>query len=100
MISVGIRGALTQGMSNEQYEGALITVEIHRGTVDPGGIGSDEEYQDCKEYVLTYVREQFPGATVRAVGNGGRTSGLDRSGRSIEHAVKIVVANAFEEWCR
>jgi hypothetical protein len=81
-----------------EYTGADITIEIHRGTIDPEGIGTDEEAAQCEEYVLDYVRNAFPGATVRALGNGGRTAGV-HDGRDITSEVRDAVQAGFDAWC-
>ncbi len=93
----GIPRATIQAMQTS----ASITVEIHRGTIDPAGEfeWSAGYVEACQDYVLESVREAFPGADVRAVGNGGRTSGTDAEGRDITSDVRTAVALAFDEWC-
>lgn len=75
-----------------------ITVELDRDSIDPQGIGSDEDLASCREYVLDAVKTAFPGADVREVRSGGRTSGLDGE-RDISRDVKEVVNQAFDAWC-
>lgn len=82
-----------------EYYGASITVELHRGTIDPQGIGSDEELESCREYILDAVREAFPGADVRAVGNGGRTGASHADGREFTREVREVERAAWDAWC-
>lgn len=79
-----------------EYDGADITVEIGRHTVDPAGIASDDEARACEESILEAVREVFPGATVRAVGIGGRTGGVTRDGADITDDVRFAVNEAFD----
>ena len=83
---------------DEEFAGALITVEISRDAIDPAGEGSDELYESCGEYILDAVRTAFPGADVRAVGNGSRTSGVHSDGRDITRDVRGVVNAAFDAW--
>ena len=78
------------------YTGADLTVEVHRGTIDPQGLGSDDEVAACEEHILDAVRAAFPGATVRAVGNGGRTSATMRDGTDFTAEVETVVTQAFD----
>jgi len=78
---------------------ATITVEISRNTIDPEGLASDAEYAAAGEHILDAVRTAFPGADVRAVGNGGRTSGVDADGRDLTRDVRATVNAAFDEWC-
>ena len=80
------------------HAGASITVEVHRGTIDPQGLGSDEECDACEEYILDAVRTAFPGAEVRAVGNGGRTGGVTRDGEDFTAEVRTVVTRAFDDY--
>lgn len=82
------------------YAGADITARVGRDTIDPQGLGSDEECSACEEHILDAVRAAFPGATVRAVGNGGRTSGTTRDGVNLDAEVRAVVTAAFDsfEW--
>jgi hypothetical protein len=78
------------------YAGASITVHVGRDTIDPQGLGSDEECAACEEYILDAVRTAFPGADVRAVGNGGRTSATMRDGTDFTAEVETVVTQAFD----
>lgn len=78
---------------------AFITVEIHRGTIDPQGIGSDAECEACAEYVLDAVRTEFPDADVTQVGRGGRTSGRTADGLDLTADVRACVNAAFDAWC-
>ena len=78
------------------HAGADITVEVHRGTIDPQGLGSDDEVAACEEHILDAVRAAFPGAEVRAVGNGGRTSAAMRDGEDFTDEVRAVVTQAFD----
>lgn len=80
------------------YAGTSITVHVGRDTIDPQGLGSDEEVAACEEHILDAVRAAFPGAEVRAVGNGGRTSGMTRDGVSLDDEVKAVVTRAFDDY--
>lgn len=80
------------------YAGADISVHVGRDTIDPQGLGSDEECAACEEYILDAVRTAFPGATVRAVSRGGRTSGMTRDGVSLDDKVKAVVTRAFDDF--
>ena len=80
------------------YTGASITVRVGRDTIDPEGLGSDEECAACEEHILDAVRSAFPGADVRAVGNGGRTSGTTRTGEDLTDEVKAVVTAAFDSF--
>jgi hypothetical protein len=80
------------------HAGASITVHVGRDTIDPQGLGSDEECAACEEYILDAVRTAFPGATVRAVGNGGRTGGATRTGEDFTDEVKAVVTRAFDDY--
>jgi hypothetical protein len=73
-----------------------ITVRIGRDTIDPEGTGTDEECAAYESNVLDAVREAFPGADVRAVGQGGRTSGVDAEGHDITAAVREVVREASD----
>lgn len=78
------------------YAGAEITVHVGRDTIDPQGLSSDEECDACEEHILDAVREAFPGATVRAVSRGGRTSGTTRDGVNLDAEVRAVVTQAFD----
>jgi hypothetical protein len=80
------------------YAGASITVHVGRDTIDPQGLGSDEECAACEEYILDAVRAAFPGADVREVGNGGRTSGTTRDGVNLDAEVRAVVTAAFDSF--
>ena len=82
------------------YAGADITVHVGRDTIDPQGLGSDEECAACEEHILDAVRAAFPGATVRPVNRGGRTSGTTRDGVNLDAEVRAVVTQAFDsfEW--
>ncbi len=80
------------------HAGASITVHVGRDTIDPQGLGSDEECATCEEHILDAVREAFPGATVRAVGNGGRTSATMRDSTDFTDEVKAVVTRAFDDY--
>lgn len=80
------------------YAGANITVRVGRDTIDPQGLGSDEECAACEEHILDAVRAAFPGATVREVGRGGRTSGTTREGVSLDDEVRTVVTRAFDDF--
>ena len=51
------------------YSTALICVRVGRDTIDPQGLGSDEDVEAAKEFILDAVREEFPGADVRSVGD-------------------------------
>ena len=66
--------------------------------IDPQGLGSDEEREACEEHILDAVRAAFPGATVREVGRGGRTSGATRDGVSLDDEVRAVVTRAFDDY--
>ncbi len=76
---------------------ASITVEVGRHTIDPQGLASDEENEHVEECIMDAVRAAFPGADVRAVGLGGRTSGTDANGEDITPEVVRVVNEAFNE---
>jgi hypothetical protein len=78
------------------HAGADITVEIGRDTIDPQGLASDDEVDACEEHILDAVRAAFPGATVRAVGNGGRTSATMRDGEDFTAEVRAVVTQTFD----
>ena len=78
------------------YAGASITVEVGRDTIDPQGLGSDEDAEACAEHILDAVREAFPGAEVVAVGNGGRTSATMPDGEDFTREVREVVTQAFD----
>lgn len=78
---------------------ASITVRVGRDTIDPQGIGSDEDVASCTEYVLDAVRAEWPDAEVDAVGNGGRTSAVDDDGHDFTADVKRAVNAAFDAWC-
>jgi len=82
------------------YAGAEILVEVGRHTIDPQGLGSDDEVAACEEHILDAVRAAFPGATVRPVNRGGRTSGTTRDGVNLDDEVRAVVTQAFDgfEW--
>lgn len=80
------------------YAGADISVEISRDTIDPQGLGSDEECEACGEHILDAVRTAFPGAEVRAVSRGGRTSGVAAGGEDITSEVRAVVNAAFDSF--
>lgn len=80
------------------YAGAEILVRVGRDTIDPQGLGSDEECAACEEYILDAVRDAFPGATVRPVNRGGRTSGTTREGVSLDDEVRTVVTRAFDDY--
>jgi hypothetical protein len=69
---------------------------LFRSTIDPQGLGSDDEVAACEEYILDAVRTAFPGADVRAVGNGGRTGGATRTGEDFTDEVRAVVTQAFD----
>lgn len=100
MVSSGANGAPHGGCwsywrAPEAYAGASITVEVGRHTIDPQGLGTDEECERCEAHILDAVREAFPGADVRAVGVGGRTSGVTASDEDITDEVRHVVNDAF-----
>jgi hypothetical protein len=76
-----------------------ITVNISRDSIDPQGIGSDEDYESAVERIMDDVREAFPDADIRSVGNGGSTSGVTDDGRDITDEVKQIVNDAFDSWC-
>lgn len=78
------------------YVGAEICVSTDG--IDPQGVGSDEEREACAEHILDAVRAAFPGATVREVGRGGRTSGTTREGVSLDDEVRTVVTRAFDDF--
>lgn len=80
------------------YAGASITVHVGRDTIDPQGLGSDEEVAACEEHILAEVRAAFPGAEVRAVRSGGRTSGTTRDGVNLDAEVRTVVTAAFDSF--
>jgi hypothetical protein len=91
----------TESLSDSTlYTGASITVHVGRDTIDPQGLGSDDEVDACEEHILDAVRAAFPGAEVRAVGNGGRTSATMRDGEDFTAEVRTVVTQAFDsfEW--
>ena len=75
---------------------ASITVRIGRDTIDPQGIGTDEECAATEEAILDAVAREWPEANVAAVGPGGHTSGIDENGRDITAAVRNVVREAFD----
>lgn len=72
-----------------------ITIEISRNTIDPQGIGSDEDFAAARESILDALRAEWPDAEINAVGNGGRTSGIDGDGADITHDVKRVASEAL-----
>jgi len=74
---------------------ASITVEVGRHTIDPQGLASDEENEHVEGHIMDAVRAAFPGADVRAVGVGGRTSGVSADGEDITSEVVRVVNEAF-----
>ena len=78
---------------------ATITVNTSRATIDPQGIGSDEDAEFIAEIILDAVRAEWPDADVTAVGNGGRTGGRDADGTDISADVQRVVNEAFEAAC-
>ena len=80
------------------YAGADISVHVGRDTIDPQGLGSDEEVAACEEHILDAVRAAFPGAEVRAVRSGGRTSGTTRDGVNLDAEVKAVETAAFDSF--
>lgn len=82
------------------FAGASITVHVGRDTIDPQGLGSDEECAACEEHILDAVRAAFPGAEVRAVRSGGRTSGTTRDGVNLDAEVRAITTAAFDsfEW--
>ena len=80
------------------YAGASITVHVGRDTIDPQGLGSDEECAACEEHILDAVRAAFPGAEVRAVRSGGRTSGTTRDGVNLDAEVRAVTTAAFDSF--
>ena len=80
------------------HAGASITVHVGRDTIDPQGLGSDEECATCEKHILDAVRTAFPGADVRAVGNGGRTSATMRDSTDFTDEVKAVVTRAFDDY--
>lgn len=85
--------------TTNQYLGASITVHVGRDTIDPEGIGSAEDVEHIEEAIMDAVRDAFPGAAVRAVSNGGRTSGMLTDGTDITHDVRCVVDDAFNAVC-
>ena len=89
---------MTTKILSTSFAGASITVHVGRDTIDPQGLGSCEECAACGEFILDAVRTAFPGATVREVGNGGRTSGTTRDGVNLDDEVKAVVTRAFDDY--
>ena len=71
-----------------------ISIEIGCHTIDPQGLGSDEEVVSAEAFVLDALRTEWPDAEITAVGNGGRTSGVDGNGDDITHDVKRVASQA------
>ena len=80
------------------YTTALICVRVGRDTIDPAGLGSDEEVEAAEEFILDAVREEFPGADVRSVGDGGRTDGCLSDGTDITREVRACVQDAWQRW--
>lgn len=76
----------------------IITVECSRYTIDPEGIGSDADYEAAVAFLLDAVRDAFPGADVRRLGQGGRTGGMAGDGTDIGDDVRLVVERAFDDW--
>ena len=76
-----------------------ITVHVGRDTIDPQGLGSDEDVAAIEASIMDEVRAEWPNADVRAVGNGGRTSGTDADGHDITAEVRAFVNAAFERAC-
>lgn len=76
-----------------------ITVEVSRDSIDPQGIGSDEQFESCREYILDAVKTAFPGAEVTAVGHGGKTTAYTDAGQDLSYDVRGVVNRAFDDWC-
>jgi hypothetical protein len=72
-----------------------ITVRTGRDTIDPQGIGSDEDFAAARETILDALRAEWPDAEINVVGNGGRTSGIDDDGADISHDVKRVASEAL-----
>ena len=72
-----------------------ITIEISRNTVDPQGIGSDEDFAAARETILDALRAEWPDAEINVVGSGGRTSGVDSDGDDITHDVRRVASEAL-----
>lgn len=96
----GRRAAYIDGLEAEpDFAGASICVELHRGTIDPAGEGSDEDREACAAYVLDAVRTSFHGADVRRVGSGGRQGGAGPNGENLDAEVDCVVNHAFDAWC-
>lgn len=98
-------GNVTPGGANGTVEvvelthaGTSICVELHQGVLDPQGLATGDEVDCCEKHILAAVREAFPGADVRAVGRGGRTSGLTRDGEDITRDVRDVVEAAFDSF--
>lgn len=87
------------GVTELAYAGAQIDVELHRGNIDPAGEGDDADIKACTDYVLDAMRDAFPGATVRAVGNGGRDCGTTADGQDITSDVRAAANRAFDDWC-
>lgn len=76
-----------------------ITVHLSRGTIDPQGLASDSDVAAIEASILDEVRAEYPEAEVIAVGDGGRTSGVDADGRDITSEVRAFVNAAFERAC-
>lgn len=80
------------------FEGASICVEIGRHTIDPQGLANDDEVEACEAFILDAVREAFPGADVRIVGNGGRTGALRADGWDFSDELEHVVTRAYSDF--
>ncbi len=72
-----------------------IIIEISRNTVDPQGLGSDEDFDAAREAIVDALRVEWPDAEVIVAGNGGRTSGVDSDGCDITHDVKRIARDAL-----
>lgn len=88
---------ITTTESNE-FDGTSITIELHRGVIDPAGESSDEQCSDCENYIHDAICEAFPGADVRVVGVGGRTSGITVDNEIIDDEVRDAVDAAWQSW--
>ena len=75
-----------------------ISIEIGCHTIDPQGLGSDEEVVSAEAFVLDALRTEWPDAEITAVGRGGRTAGVDGDENDITHDVKRVASRALNDF--